>query len=117
MQFNGSLHLGYSTNIHRGNTWEETFSSLQQAPLAVRQQACPADTPYGIGLRLSNTASEELAIETNLDALKRWLDQHNCYVFTINGSPYGGSSHRSLRLSCGQSLPRTLVRRPLCSPP
>lgn len=89
MQFNGSLHLGYSTNIHRGNTWEETFSSLQQATLAVRQQACPADTPYGIGLRLSNTASEELAIETNLDALKRWLDQHNCYVFTINGFPYG----------------------------
>ncbi|MEC7235076.1 MAG: hypothetical protein VXV86_00135 [Verrucomicrobiota bacterium] len=89
MQFNGSFHLGYSTNIHRGNTWEETFSSLQQATLAVRQQACPADTPYGIGLRLSNTASEELAIETNLDALKRWLDQHNCYVFTINAFPYG----------------------------
>ena len=89
MQFNNSLHLGYSTNIHRGNTWAETFSSLQQATLAVRQQVCPADTPHGIGLRLSNTASEELAIEANLDALKRWLDQHNCYVFTSNGFPYG----------------------------
>lgn len=89
MQFNDSAHLGYSTNIHRGNNWAETFTSLKDATLAVRQQVCPLETPYGIGLRLSNTASEELAIETNLDALKRWLDQHDCYIFTINGFPYG----------------------------
>ena len=55
MQFSDSIHLGYSTNIHRGNTWAETFTSLKEATLSVRQQVCPLDKPYGIGLRLSNS--------------------------------------------------------------
>lgn len=88
MHLNHGLHLGYCTNIHRGETWAETFDSLQQNTLAIRARVSP-DKPYGIGLRLSDLASRELSDPAVLRAFRRWLDQRQCYVFTINGFPYG----------------------------
>src|SRR6266516_1029672 len=88
MKLNHGLHLAYCTNIHRGENWPQTFDSLNEYTLAVRQRVCP-DKPYAIGLRLSDQASRELADGPALLAFQKWLDQHNCYVFTINGFPYG----------------------------
>jgi sugar phosphate isomerase/epimerase len=88
MKLNHGLHLAYCTNIHRGETWRETFASLEQYTLAVRQHVCPAK-PYAIGLRLSHRAAQELSDPATLRDFKKWLAQHNCYVFTINGFPYG----------------------------
>src|SRR5207302_761948 len=85
MRLNHGLHLAYCTNIHRGESWSETFAKYT---LAVKTRVCP-DKPYAIGLRLSDQASRELSDKTALLAFRRWLDQHNCYVFTINGFPYG----------------------------
>lgn len=45
--------------------------------------------PYGIGLRLGDQASRELAEPCQLAEFQEWLEKHNCYVFTINGFPYG----------------------------
>ena len=88
MRLNHGLHLAYCTNIHRGETWAETFAALQTHTLAVRDRICPR-AQYGIGLRLSQRAAQELSDRTTLLALQRWLEQHDCYVFTINGFPYG----------------------------
>ncbi|EEF59189.1 metabolite traffic protein EboE [Pedosphaera parvula] len=88
MKLNHGLHLAYCTNIHRGENWQETFDSLKKYALAVRQQVCP-DKPYAIGLRLSNTAAQELKEPGRLSAFKGWLEENNCYVFTINGFPFG----------------------------
>ena len=88
MRLNHGLHLAYCTNIHRGESWSETFATLEKYTLAVKTRVCP-DKPYAIGLRLSDQASRELSDKTALLAFRRWLDQHNCYVFTINGFPYG----------------------------
>jgi hypothetical protein len=88
MILNRGLHLAYCTNVHPGETWAETFDSLQRRTLRVKQQVCPDET-YAIGLRLSDLASRELAIPEQLLAFRRWLDQHHCYVFTINGFPFG----------------------------
>ena len=82
------LHLAYCTNIHRGETWPETLRALEQHTLAVKAQVCPAG-PYAIGLRLGAEAAKALLDhQTRLD-FKRWMDRHGCYVFTINGFPYG----------------------------
>ncbi|MCP5541712.1 MAG: metabolite traffic protein EboE [Akkermansiaceae bacterium] len=90
MQLAHGIHLGYCTNIHRGETWEETFHGLDRYTLRVRERVRAADAPYGIGLRLSALAAGELAADrTKIDAFRRWLDTHGCYVFTINGFPYG----------------------------
>ncbi|MGJ8652506.1 MAG: metabolite traffic protein EboE [Opitutaceae bacterium] len=89
MRLNHDIHLAYCTNIHRGEDWEETFAGLERYTLEVRQKICPADKPYAIGLRLSAQAAAELSQPATLLAFQKWLEQHNCYVFTINGFPYG----------------------------
>ena len=88
MKLRDGFHLAYCTNIHRGEDWRQTFDGLQRYTLAVRDQVC-RDQPYAIGLRLSDLASRELSQPEILREFQRWLLQENCYVFTINGFPYG----------------------------
>ena len=88
MRLNHGLHLAYCTNIHRGEDWPQTFESLKTHTMAVRERVCP-DNPYAIGLRLSDQAARELIEPATLAAFKAWLDETHCYVFTINGFPYG----------------------------
>src|SRR5207247_6694962 len=88
MKLNHGLHLAYCTNIHRGETWPETFDALQKYTLAVREKVCPKE-PYAIGLRLSDQASRELSEPKTLTKFQKWLAQQDCYIFTINGFPYG----------------------------
>ncbi len=82
------LHLAYCTNIHRSETWAETFAALESATLRVKARVQPRGR-YAIGLRLSDQASRELSDAPTLLQFRRWLDQHECYVFTINGFPFG----------------------------
>jgi hypothetical protein len=77
-------HLTYCTNIHPGEAWSEVFANLETHVLAVKHRVCP-DQPFGVGLRLSARAADEV----DPIALRRWLDEHGLYVFTINGFPYG----------------------------
>ena len=88
MKLNAGLHLAYCTNVHRGETWAETFDSLNTYTLRVRERVCPKQ-PYAIGLRLSNQAAHELADRDTLLDFQRWLGKNHCYVFTINGFPFG----------------------------
>ncbi|WP_343672737.1 metabolite traffic protein EboE [Chitinophaga sp.] len=87
-----SGHLSYCTNIHPGETWPDHFAQLQQYIPAIKSGISP-DKPFGIGLRLANTASLELSKEPNLLAFRQWLKEQDCYVFTMNGFPYGGFHH------------------------
>lgn len=88
MKLTHGFHLAYCTNIHRGETWTQTFETLQKHTLAVRDRVS-AGRPYAIGLRLGDAASRELAEPAVLREFKAWLERENCYVFTINGFPYG----------------------------
>jgi hypothetical protein len=89
MRLKHGIDLGYCTNIHRGETWAETFAGLRDYTDAVRLRVSP-DEAYGIGLRLSAVAAAELTADAALrDDFRRWLDGTNSYVFTINGFPYG----------------------------
>ena len=88
MNLSQGLHLAYCTNIHRGETWPETWEALEKYTLAVKREVCP-DGPYAIGLRLGAAAAKALLDgRTRLD-FQRWMDRQGCYVFTINGFPYG----------------------------
>ncbi len=88
MKLTHGLHLAYCTNVHRGGDWPETLASLEKYTLAVRRRVAP-DQPYAIGLRLSDTAARQLSEPACLRSFKAWLQRHDCYVFTINGFPYG----------------------------
>lgn len=89
MRLGQGIDLGYCTNIHRGETWEETFRALRQHTDAVRRKVSP-DRPYGIGLRLGAEAAGELEVSAEQRAkFRRWMEDHDSYLFTINGFPYG----------------------------
>lgn len=88
MKLNDGIHLAYCTNVHRGETWAETFAALENHVLPVRRRVAPG-RPYAIGLRLGQRAAAELAQRDTLLAFQRWLAAHDSYVFTINGFPYG----------------------------
>ena len=88
MELANGIHLAYCTNIHRGESWEETFRTLNRYTLAVRNRVCPGGA-YAIGLRLGAAAARELSDPATLSGFRKWLEKNNCYVFTINGFPYG----------------------------
>jgi hypothetical protein len=88
MRLAHGLHLAYCGNVHRGETWAETLAALETYTLAVKERVCP-DRRYAIGLRLSAQAARDLAQGQALLEFQRWLDRHECYVFTINGFPFG----------------------------
>ena len=88
MKLNSGIHLAYCTNVHRGENWAETFAALERHVLPVRRRVAPGRS-YAIGLRLGQRAAAELARPDALLTFQRWLETHDCYVFTINGFPYG----------------------------
>lgn len=85
-------HLTYCTNIHAGESWPDHFAQLKRYVPSVKAQVSP-NKPFGIGLRLANLASLELSKEEHLSEFKQWLKEQDCYVFTMNGFPYGGFHH------------------------
>jgi len=81
-------HLSYCSNIHPGETWAEVLHNLQAHIPPIKAALSPHE-PFGIGLRLSAIAIQELARPSALAELREFLVLNNCYVFTINGFPYG----------------------------
>jgi sugar phosphate isomerase/epimerase len=81
-------HLSYCTNIHPGETLFEVRAALATYLPEVKAQLSP-DQPFGVGLRLSHAAAQQLTAAGELEALRAWLDEHGLYVFTLNGFPYG----------------------------
>jgi len=87
MRIKDKYHLTYCTNIHAGGDWEETFASLKENLPKIKKSVSPSEV-FGLGLRLGNTASLELD-NGQLQGFKDWLAENDCYVFTMNGFPYG----------------------------
>lgn len=88
MLIKGKHQVTYCTNIHPGQDWDNTFKHIKKYVPEVKRQVAP-DTSFGLGLRLSNKASEQLNEKDRLSQFKKWLDTEDIYVFTMNGFPYG----------------------------
>ena len=84
----GGSHLGYCTNIHPGESWDEIRSNLGRYVPEVKRRVSP-DAPFGLGLRLSCIAARELAGADAQAEFADFLRRESLYVFTINGFPYG----------------------------
>jgi sugar phosphate isomerase/epimerase len=96
MELSQGIHLCYCTNVHPAETWPETLAALEQHTLPVRDRVAPGRR-FAIGLRLSDAASRELCYPDELERFADWLDKRNCYVFTINGFPFGGFHDRRVK--------------------
>jgi hypothetical protein len=84
----GLGHLTYCTNIHPGETWAEVRASLERHLPVIKQKVAP-DRSFGVGLWLSALAAQALRAPAAMTELKGLLAEHDLYVFTINGFPYG----------------------------
>jgi sugar phosphate isomerase/epimerase len=82
------LHLTYCLNIHPGETWAENFAAIRTHAMRVRD-AVARQEAFGLGLRLSGRAANELADPARLAEFRDFLAANALYVFTINGFPYG----------------------------
>ncbi len=81
-------HLCYCSNIHPGESWQDVRANLTRYIPEIRQALHP-DGDFGLGLRLSAAAVNDLASPEVLAEFKAFLAESNSYVFTINGFPYG----------------------------
>jgi sugar phosphate isomerase/epimerase len=88
MKLADGSHLTYCTNIHRGESWEETRAALVHYLPRIKKQVAP-EADMGAGLRLSAIAAQELVRGETLSEFKDFLAGNSLYVFTINGFPYG----------------------------
>jgi sugar phosphate isomerase/epimerase len=82
------LHLTYCLNIHPGETWDENLAAIQRHALKLRDRVAGGKR-FGLGLRLSAIAAEQLSDRRRLATFRDFLAAENLYVFTINGFPYG----------------------------
>ena len=87
MKLNHGLHLAYCTNIHRGETWPETLDSLNKYTLAVRARVPKPAVRHWSPAQPTRRSAVKRAL--GLLDFQRWLEQNDCYIFTINGFPYG----------------------------
>jgi sugar phosphate isomerase/epimerase len=82
-------HLTYCLNVHPGETWAEQLESIRTHAVEVREKIAP-EQPFGLGLRLSDTSSEELTAHPALvTELQEFLHRQHMYVFTVNAFPFG----------------------------
>jgi hypothetical protein len=86
---NGYGHLTYSTLVHPGDTWPEMKNSLVTFVPEVKKRFSP-NAPMGVSLRLANASVEELLAKPEERTwLKKFLEDNNLYIFTVNAFPYG----------------------------
>ena len=104
------LHLTYCLNVHPGETWPENLAAIRRYALAVRRQIAPG-RPFGLGLRLSHQAAQALSKPAVLARFRAFLAEHDLYVFTINGFPYGRFHGRAIKANVYRPDWRSVARR------
>jgi sugar phosphate isomerase/epimerase len=82
------LHLTYSMVVHPGERWSDVRTALDRHVVAVRARVAPRRR-FGIGLWLGGRSAIELDEPRARAELRDWLAEHDVYVFTMNGAPYG----------------------------
>jgi hypothetical protein len=86
---NGLGHLTYSTLVHPADSWDQLWTSLNTYLPRVKARVSP-DAPFGVCIRLAAPTAELLAASAAERAkLKRFLADHDLYVYTVNAFPYG----------------------------
>ena len=85
----GLGHLTYSTLVHPGDNWNEIWNSLTTYVPKVKERIAP-NQRFGVSLRLAAESAQTLVSNrAERDKLKKFLDDNNMYLYTVNAFPYG----------------------------
>jgi hypothetical protein len=86
---NGLGHLTYSTLVHPADDWDQIWHSLNTYVPKVRDRFAGKER-FGVSLRLSAKSAETLVNSPGERAkLKKFLDDQNMYLYTVNAFVYG----------------------------
>jgi len=86
---NGLGHLTYSTLVHPGDNWEQMWASLNTYLPKVKARFA-GNKRFGVSLRLSADSAQTLVnSQAERDRLKKFLTDHDMYLYTVNAFPYG----------------------------
>jgi len=86
---NGLGHLTYSTLVHPGDDWEQMWESLTTYVPKVKARIAH-NQRFGVSLRLSANSAQTLVRSAAERAkLKKFLDDNDMYLYTVNAFPYG----------------------------
>ena len=67
-------HLTYCTNIHPAEHWWEVRQNFDKYVLPIKNRLVP-EQPFGVGLRLSAAAADELNSHENLEEFRNFLSR------------------------------------------
>src|SRR3954447_11517537 len=82
-------HLSYSTLVHPSDNWELMSHSLRTYVPQVKARVSPNQS-FGLSLRLAAPSAEALVNDSSARAaLKRFLEENDLYLYTVNAFPYG----------------------------
>ena len=86
---NGLGQLTYSTLVHPGDNWDEIWNSLTTFVPRVKERIAP-NKRFGVSLRLAAESAQTLvSSQDERDKLKKFLDDNDMYLYTVNAFPYG----------------------------
>jgi sugar phosphate isomerase/epimerase len=86
---NGLGHLTYSTLVHPADDWDQIWQSLNTYVPKVKERFA-GNKRFGVSLRLSAKSAETLAnSKAERDKLRKFLDDRNMYLYTVNAFVYG----------------------------
>jgi hypothetical protein len=86
---NGLGHLTYSTLVHPADDWDQIWHSLNTFVPKVRDRFA-GNKRFGVSLRLSAKSAETLVnSKADRDKLRKFLDDNNMYLYTVNAFVYG----------------------------
>lgn len=85
----GLGHLTYSTLVHPADDWEQIWQSLNTYVPQVKERFA-GNERFGVSLRLSQKSAATLAAsQAERDKLRKFLDDRNMYLYTVNAFVYG----------------------------
>jgi hypothetical protein len=86
---NGLGHLTYSTLVHPADNWEQLWNSLNTYLPKVKERFA-GNQSFGVCIRLAARTAETLANRpAEREKLKKFLGDHDMYIYTANAFVYG----------------------------
>ena len=92
------FHLTYCLNVHPGETLDDQRVAIEHYAAAVKQRLGGRE-PFGLGLRLSRRAADEMADAHVHATVREVIAACGCYAFTVNAFPYGAFHGRVVKES------------------
>src|SRR5437667_10112132 len=93
----GLGHLTDVTRVHPGANWSEIWNSLTAYVPRVKDRIAPKKR-FGVSLRLAAESAQTLVSNrAERDKLKKFLDDNDMYLYTVNAFPYGPLTRRIVK--------------------